>query len=97
MITKLEHIDILVKINRLVKKDSGLLYANSLNDYTSEPIGDGNPYYMCSYCGNDDPLISYAGHASDCDWKYTYETFTDLKSKLPKEVQDNLLDYLDEL
>jgi hypothetical protein len=41
------------------------------HDYPNEPIGGGNPYYMCSDCGISDPQINgrLRGHRSDCEWR----------------------------
>lgn len=39
-------------------------------NYPKEPIGSGNPYYRCSFCGVSDPQINgnLNGHLDDCEW-----------------------------
>jgi hypothetical protein len=39
-------------------------------DFPTEPIGGGNPYYMCASCGRSVPEINYRidGHLKDCEW-----------------------------
>lgn len=39
-------------------------------DYPNEPIGGGNPYYRCSFCGRSDPEINMReeGHSQGCEW-----------------------------
>ncbi len=32
----------------------------------TEPIGGGNPYSRCVYCGQSVPAISHSGHFKDC-------------------------------
>jgi hypothetical protein len=41
------------------------------NDYPNEPIGDGNPYYRCSYCKISDPEINgyLENHAEWCEYR----------------------------
>ena len=36
--------------------------------YPSEPIEEGNPYWMCSACHRSDIDISLRGHYEDCSW-----------------------------
>ena len=40
-------------------------------DYPKEPIGGGNPYHMCAYCGVSDPAIngSLENHLEWCDYR----------------------------
>lgn len=40
------------------------------NDYPSHPMGGGNPYYCCSFCGITDPQINgtLSGHGENCEW-----------------------------
>jgi len=41
------------------------------SDFPTEPIGGGNPYYKCSYCGISVPEINgeLTGHDEDCEWR----------------------------
>lgn len=89
--------DILIQIKELTDNHSSLLYANDKGDYPNKPIGGDNPYWQCKYCGQSDPNIDIDGHFSSCEWESVYNQFDILKSQLPREVQNNLDDYLDEL
>jgi|694.fasta_scaffold114099_3 hypothetical protein len=44
-------------------------------DYTTEPIGGGNPYYRCIYCKRSVPQINgdLNGHSDDCDYRVKKE------------------------
>lgn len=41
------------------------------HDYPTKPMGGGNPYYCCAYCGKTDPQINgdIKAHASDCQYR----------------------------
>jgi hypothetical protein len=45
------------------------------SDYPTAPIGDGNPYWACVYCGRSDPQINgeLSGHSEHCEWRKTEE------------------------
>lgn len=51
----------------------------SFNDYPNEPIGDGNPYWMCSSCNISDPQINgnLMNHSENC--AYRKEKITELQ------------------
>ena len=40
-------------------------------DYPKEPIGGGNPYKRCAYCGISDPQINgeIENHADWCEYR----------------------------
>jgi hypothetical protein len=44
-------------------------------DYPNEPIGGGNPYYRCSFCGISDPQINgrLENHAKNCEYRLKNE------------------------
>lgn len=44
-------------------------------DYPTKPIGGGNPYHCCSYCGVSDPAINgeLNGHHSYCEYRIQKE------------------------
>ena len=44
------------------------LYEECNEDYNSEPIGGGNPYYRCVDCEQSAPNISIHGHNANCSW-----------------------------
>lgn len=48
---------------------------HSYHDYPNEPIGGGNPYYMCSHCGISDPAINgtLEGHSPSCEYRIAKE------------------------
>lgn len=45
------------------------------NDYPTEPIGYGNPYYRCAYCKVSDPVINGAldRHGESCEYRKSKE------------------------
>lgn len=45
------------------------------NDYETEPIGGGNPYYRCVHCKRSDPEINgrLEGHLTDCKYRQAIE------------------------
>ncbi|MBV5346750.1 hypothetical protein JZU46_00750 [bacterium] len=47
------------------------------NDYENEPIGGGNPYYMCVHCKRSDPEINgrLEGHTKDCAYRLEKEKY----------------------
>jgi hypothetical protein len=55
--------------------------------YPNEPIGGGNPYWRCTYCGKSDPQISIdrdkgnQGHYGNCAWAEMREHIATLKKK----------------
>ncbi|BBA65566.1 hypothetical protein [Xanthomonas phage XacN1] len=54
---------------------------NWYDDFPTEPIGGGNPYYRCSHCKISVPQINYRleGHAPDCEYRQKHQT--DLTSR----------------
>ena len=44
-------------------------------DFPKEPIGGGNPYWMCCYCNRAVPEINYRleGHADWCQYRIDKE------------------------
>jgi len=48
---------------------------NNFHDYPSEPIGGGNPYYMCSECGRSEPELNgrLDTHLSSCRYRIDKE------------------------
>ncbi len=89
--------NILIEMKALSNTEPSLLYAEDIDDGPLNPIGGGNPYYKCKYCGRTNVEISINGHYRSCGWLKLFKDFDMLKSQLPKEVQDNLSDYLDEI
>lgn len=85
--------DILIEIHEYLKNDNRLL---TFKDAPTKPIGNGNPYHMCEYCGKPEPQW-HDGHYSDCKWMEMKKNFEMLKTQLPKDVQDHLLEYLNEI
>ena len=45
------------------------------DDYPTEPIGGGNPYYRCAYCGLSAPHINgyLERHQKWCDYRIQKE------------------------
>lgn len=54
---------------------------NWYDDFPTEPIGRGNPYYRCSHCKISVPEINYRleGHAEYCEYRKKNEA--DLASR----------------
>jgi hypothetical protein len=44
-------------------------------DYPKEPIGGGNPYWMCKFCHKSDPEINgeIKNHSKNCEWRIKVE------------------------
>ena len=61
-------------------------------DYPNEPIGNGNPYYCCSYCKISDPEINgtIEGHASSCEWRLLQEKKLNAMADFEKWASNNL-------
>ena len=61
--------------------------------YPTKPMGSGNPYYACVYCGRTDPQINgkIKNHSSSCEYRLFMEFGTPLTHDgfgniIPEEV-----------
>ena len=64
------------------------------DDYPSEPIGGGNPYYCCSSCGISDPQINgrLEGHSKYCEWRIRKEASIKM-NKIVEDVNQKVKEY----
>lgn len=51
------------------------------------PIGKPNPYWMCKYCEQSEPAISYAGHYKGCPEPGWIKEIAYYKSLLAEELE----------
>jgi hypothetical protein len=66
-------------------------------DYPKKPMGGGNPYYACAYCGITDPQINgnIKNHSTFCEYRKFKEfgvalTHDGYGNEIPKEPGQNL-------
>lgn len=66
-------------------------------NYPKKPMGGGNPYYACAYCGITDPQINgnVKNHSSFCEYRKLKEfgvalTHDGYGNSIPKEPGENL-------
>jgi hypothetical protein len=57
------------------------------SDYQSEPIGEDNPYYCCSYCKRSDPEINgiLEKHSKNCEYRINKERELAIYKELSQE------------
>lgn len=69
----------------------------NINDYPSKPIGGGNPYYCCSFCGRSVPEIfgHLDRHNSYCHYRKAKEAILDGDVETMLTVRVELENYLE--
>ena len=62
------------------------------SDYPSKPIGGGNPYYCCSFCGISDPQINgdLEGHAEHCEYRISKLAAIENKALIEKVFAEDI-------
>lgn len=80
--------------------------------YPTVPVGGGNPYYACQYCGRTDPEINgiLGNHSEHCEYRIrrekeisqqlVYDSYPEKLREILERfgvMDDELYDALDEL